>query len=155
RFPRGISATSRLLIWYDVESVTTGDHNLAASIWLIRTSTVANPPDLSAIAIEMMIWSESTFVPGGTKRGEVQIDGRDWEVWAAEDWGDNSGTNSNRWTYIAYRAKTATRTISYDARKMIADAISRGLVTPDLFIANRELGNEISGGTGGTFIKSF
>jgi hypothetical protein len=141
-----------------VEITTTGDHNLAASIWLIRTPTVSNPQDRSVIATELMIWTESTptwFAPGGTKRGEVQIDGMDWEVWAAEDWGDNSGENPNRWCYIAYRAKTPIRLIGYDARKMIADAISRGLTTADLYIADVELGNEIISGTGKTFLKSF
>ena len=144
---------------YDVEIETSGDHNLAASIWLIRTPTVESPPDLSAIAVELMIWTESEpagFVPGGTKRAEIQIDGIDWEVWAAEDWGGSPGSsNPMRWTYIAYRAKTSTRVISYDARKFIADAITRGLATADLYIADVELGNEIISGSGKTWVRSF
>jgi hypothetical protein len=158
RFPRQVSATNRLLVSYDVDTVTTGDHNLAASIWLIRTPTVANPPGTAAIATEMMFWTWSTpasFVPGGTQRDEVTVDGITWEVWAAEDWGDNSGANGNRWTYIAYRAKTPTRSITFDARKLMADAAGRGLLDTSHYIANVELGNEILSGTGTTFLRSF
>jgi hypothetical protein len=156
RFPRQVSATNRLLVSYDAEVNTTGDHNLAASIWLINTPTVANPQDTSNIVTEMMIWTWSTtFNPGGTHLANVVIDDVEWQVWAAENWGDNSGANGNQWTYIAYRAVTPTLSTTFDARKLMADAASRGLLSTNYYIANVELGNEIMSGSGTTFLKSF
>ena len=114
---------------------TTGDHNLALSIWLVRPPPVGSSPGPADIAAEFMVWTDSVpaaFVPGGTKRDEITVDGTAWEVWASEDWGDASGANSNRWTYIAYRTVQSTRSASYDARKLIADAVNRGLVSSDL-----------------------
>lgn len=156
RFPRQVSATNRMLVSYDAEVTTTGVHNLAASIWLINTPTVANPPVTSNVVTEMMIWTRSTtFNPGGSYRGNVVIDGVEWEVWAAENWGDNSGANANRWTYIAYRAVKPALAITFDARKLMADAASRGLLSTSSYIADVELGNEIMSGSGTTFLKSF
>jgi hypothetical protein len=156
RFPRQVSATNRLLVSYDAEVNTTGAHNLAASIWLINTPTVSNPQDTSNIVTEMMIWTWSTtFNPGGTHRANVVIDDVEWQVWAAENWGDNSGANGNQWTYIAYRAVVPTLSTTFDARKLMADAASRGLLSTNYYIANVELGNEIMSGSGTTFLKSF
>ncbi len=44
-----------------------------------------------------MIWTETipdTIIPGGTKRGEVRIDGYFWEIYASEEWGDDSGQSA-------------------------------------------------------------
>jgi hypothetical protein len=103
-----------------------------------------------------MIWSEtvpSIRTPSGTKRADVTIDGVAWEVWVAENWG--AGISNNRWTYVAYRAKTSTPTITYDAKKLLGDAIGRGYVNGAHYISDIELGNEIMAGSGTTWIKSF
>lgn len=158
RFPRRVADTRRLIVSYAVDTVAGGSHNLAASIWLIRTPRVAAPPDPTAIAAEIMVWTDSTpasFTPGGSLRGRVTVDGIEWEVWAAEDWRDSAGVHVNRWTYVVYRALQSMRTARYDARKLIADAVARGLASADLYIADVELGNEIVGGSGRTWLKAF
>lgn len=158
RFPRTIQDTPELYVTYDLDTEGTGIYNLATSIWMIDTPTVSNPQDIGAIKTELMIWTDSQgFFPGDpiTKRGEVAIDGYEWEIWAAENWGDASGANPNTWTYILYFAKSPTTKITYDARKMLDDAISRGLINESHYISVVELGNEILSGSGRTWINRF
>lgn len=158
RLPRRLADTRRLIVDYDVDTEATGRRNLAASIWLTRTPAVAVPAGLSAIATEIMVWTDAvpaSFVPAGSKRAEVVIDGAAWEVWAAENWGDSAGVHANRWTYVTYRAKAFRRAARYDAMKLIDDAVRRGFVSPDLYIADVELGNEIVSGSGRTWLKRF
>ena len=50
--------------------------------------------------------------------------------------------------------KVSTKSIRYNAIKM-ADAVSRGLVNSNNYIANVELGNEIMSGSGVTWINKF
>ncbi len=154
RFPVQISAVDRMIVSYDVETVATGSRNLAAEMWI--TSTKITQPDPSAIATEFMIWSETVpakRTPSGSKRADVTIDDVAWEVWVAEDFG--AGIADHRWTYVAYRAKTSTPTITYDVRKLLGDAINRGYVNGGHYISDFQFGNEIMAGSGTTWIKRF
>jgi len=154
RFPMKIADTQSIRVSYDLETTSTGGYNTAVSMWLVEGGQLQK----SAIRTEFMIWSTWTpsgFLPGGKKRAEVEIDGRVWEVWAQENWGDASGANSNSWTYIAYRSKLATNSITYDAKKLLADAASRGLTSASYYVSDLELGNEAMGGQGHTWVKSY
>lgn len=155
RFPVQVSTVKSMVVSYDIETTNvTGSRNLAAETWITSTGT---RPASSSITTEFMIWSEtvpSTRTPSGTKRADVTIDNQAWEVWA-----DDSGTFGAGgyccWTYVAYRAKNSTPTITYDLKKLIDDAIGRGYVNQNHYITDLELGNEIMGGAGTTWIKDF
>lgn len=160
RFPRRIADTPRLLLSYEVETTASGNVNLAASIWFTRTASAPAVPVVADISTEIMVWSDytpaliSTTGPV-TERGQITVDGRAWRVFAAENWGDASGGTAHRWTFIVYAAVVPTRTLAVDARRFIDDAIARGLLNPSHAVANVELGNEISSGSGTTWVRSF
>lgn len=161
RFPRRIADTPRLLLGYEVESSFTGNANLAASIWFTRTTATPSPAVESEISAEIMVWSDYTPVlvtasPALTERGRTQgVAGRNWRVFAAESWGDASGVSQHRWRFIVYVAEQTTRSLDLDLRQFIDDAISRGLIDPTHAIANVELGNEISSGSGNSWVRRF
>jgi hypothetical protein len=160
RFPRSIASTPQLRVSYDTEVTASGSYNTAASIWMIRTPQVASVPVLADITAEIMVWTDYTpdmVSDSGpvTPRGEVTLDGQAWRVFAAEDWGDGSGGTAQRWRFIVYVAKVRSAQASFDARKMIDDAVARGLVDASHHIANVELGNEIAAGAGQTWVRSF
>lgn len=158
RFPRALAATQKLLLAYDLETTSTGDNNLAASMWLINTPTVANPPDEAAITTEVMVWTRTDgadWSAGDTPVAEVSIDDQRWQVFAQRNWGDASGGSSHRWTLVSYLAMSASNRASIDLRKILADAQARGLVSGNDYIANVELGNEVANGTGTTWVKAF
>lgn len=161
RFPRRIADTPRLLLSYEVESSFTGNANLAASIWFTRTTATPTPAVESEISAEIMVWSDYTpaLVSASatlTERGRLLgVAGRDWRVFAADSWGDASGASSHRWRFIVYVAEQTTRSLDADLRLFIDDAVARGLVDPAHAIANVELGNEISSGSGNSWVRRF
>ncbi len=160
RFPRRIADTPRLLVGYDADITATGNVNLATSMWFTRTTATPAVPVVSDIRAEIMIWSDYTpdLVSNSgavTERGEITIDGRVWRVFAAESWGDASGSTPHRWVFIVYVLRSPTRAVAYDARRFIDDAIARRLLDPSLAIANVELGTEISSGSGTAWVRSF
>ena len=160
RFPRRIADTPRLLVNYDVETTATGNVNLATSMWFTRTASAPAVPVVADISTEIMVWSDYTpalvsNTGAVTERGQLTVDGRVFRVFAAEDWGDASGGSAHRWTFVVYAAVVPTRTLAFDARRFIDDAIGRGLLNPAHAVANVELGNEISSGSGTTWVKSF
>lgn len=115
-------------------------------------------PAPESIVAELMIWTYSTakhFSPAGKKIEELHLDGRDWEVWLDRQWGDVSGANSNKWVYLTYRAKQHSLHTQFNAGKLLAHAVDTGLLSPDHFVADVELGNEIMSGSGVAWVKSF
>lgn len=158
RFPIKIADIKNLIIAYDVEMSTNGQHNLATSMWITNSAEVPANPAPESIVAELMIWTYSTprhFDPAGRKVGKLIADGVEWEVWVDTNWGDVSGANPNKWTYITYRARKSALAMEYDAGKIIAHALAENFLTPELYIADVELGNEIMSGSGITWIRSF
>ncbi|WOB05915.1 GH12 family glycosyl hydrolase domain-containing protein [Piscinibacter gummiphilus] len=153
--PARINTLQRFDWQYDLSVSTGGSYNVATSLWITRTGatpTGTNPQD---IANEMMIWTAgSGFPPGGQRQPDANIGGQIFEVWYAQDWGDLSGANPNKWSYIAYRATVSTFAATLDIKAILADAVSRGYVNPAHYVSNIELGNEVMSGAGQTWINS-
>jgi hypothetical protein len=102
-----------------------------------------------------MIWTDGyTFTPAGQMIGIAIVDGIQFEVWYARDWGDVSGANSNHWDYVAYRATSPRLSVSLDIKKILEDAVARGVINPTHYVSNIEVGNEILSGAGETWITA-
>lgn len=156
RFPAQIALLQTFELSYDVESSTNGEHNLAASMWLTKEPVTSSTPNPAAITTEIMIWTFSTkghFNPAGKKIQEIPIDGITWELWVEQNWKDD--VNDNRWTYVTFRSTKHFSAGRVDILKLLQHAIEKGLITPDLYVTDIELGNEIMGGSGITWIRSF
>ena len=111
RFPRPIASTRQLLLDFDLETQASGSHNLAASLWLIRTATVASPPDVTAVSGELMVWTQASgadWTVGQVPLAQVTIGGASWLLWSRPNWGDASGSTSHRWPLVVYTAVNPT-----------------------------------------------
>lgn len=158
RFPRPIAATQRLLLDYDLDTSATGTYNLATSVWLIRTPTVASPPDETAISGELMVWTQSAgadWTAGRVPLAQVSIGGAAWLLWSQPSWGDASGGSTHRWPLVVYTAVSPGSQARLDLKAFLADAVARGLLDGSHHIADVELGNEVAGGSGTTWIRGF
>jgi len=158
RFPRPMAATQRLLLEYDLDISASGTFNLATSVWLIRTPTVASPPDETAISGELMVWTQSAgadWTAGRLPLAQVSIGGAAWLVWSQPNWGDASGGSAHRWPLVVYTAVNPSSQARLDLKAFLADAVARGLLDGSHHIADVELGNEVAGGSGTTWIRGF
>lgn len=162
RFPRRIDSLNRLLLSHELSTSATGQYNLAWSLWLTRSASVANPPDVTAITGEVMVWAgagSGDWTGGRLPDAQINIDGVAWQVYMAPSQGDASGGSNHRWVYVAYVAPSAGSaaggSFSVDARKLLADAQARGWVSAQHHVASVELGNEIAGGSGSTWVRRF
>ena len=114
---------------YNVDVTTTGKHNVASSMWITRSGATSSSPSAQDIATEFMIWSRGQdFNPGGQMIATATIGTQSFEVWYAQDWGDVSGANPNKWSYVAYRAVNGSTAVDLDIKAIVDDAVSRGLV---------------------------
>lgn len=148
--PKQVDSLSQLLITYDVTSTHTGSGNLAFDFWLTDTadpSTWGVPP----INTEIMIWLEAygSMAPGGSWQEQTSIDGTNYSVYTAKNWGDG-------WNYVAfYRTKPQTGAGSLDLVGFLAYMKDKGLITGQEYVASVEFGNEVAYGTGETNLSQF
>lgn len=158
RFPRAIRDIRAMPLRYDLEIESDGQFNVAAEMWIVDKPVISAPPDVHSIRTELMIWTDAS--PGVAEAGpmprvgEVRIAGRDWYIHSQEGWGPSMGT-PNTWRFVIYFAKESTRAIAYDMKAFLDDAIARGFVSRDHYVADVELGNELISGTGVTWIRDF
>ena len=157
-FPRRIADLKRMTVHYALEVVADGPYNVAGEMWLTRAPRGSGPGAESLIVGELMITTgQAPGLPPDEKPllGEVVIDGQRWQVNAHQAWGAPPEVTGHRWTFITYRAVPPSPSVRYDARRILDDAVRRGLVDPEWYVANFELGNEIVGGSGTTWIREF
>lgn len=156
RFPRPIAATGQLVLDFDIETTATAPYNLAASVWLIRTPTVADPPDETAISGELMVWTQAVgpdWTAGQVPLATVTVGGASWLLWSRPNWGDVSGSTSHRWPLVVYTAVNPGSQARLDLKAFLADAVGRGLLNGGHHIADVELGHEIAGGSGTSWLR--
>ena len=157
-FPLKVSELKTLNINHELEVLSNGEHNNVTTMWLISEPYKGIDVRSDLIAVEVMIWTYSTknhFKPAGKQYGEFQFGGEVWEVWYQEDWDDKSGVNDNKWTSLSFRLKQSSMKVSIPALVLLQFAVSEGLISEDLYIADVELGNEVMSGSGMTWVKKF
>ena len=158
RFPLKIDTLETLNIQHHLETQTNGKHNTATSLWIVDEPYDESQPNPSIINTEIMIWTFATeghFPPAGTKSDEISVNGIVWEVWNKKRWTDQSGVNDNTWGIITFKSKINILVADIDALQMLKYAIAQRLLSENLYIADIELGNEIMGGAGVSWVRQF
>jgi hypothetical protein len=158
-YPISVNQLEKLDIDYSLEILSDGELNLASTLWLTHSDTIHTQINKSSIAAEVMIWtyaSDDFYAdPAGENVGEIIINGIEWEVWLGQNWYDTSENNDNSWVYLAFRTKQPLMQIKFDAAQMLHYAIEQKFITPDLYIADIQLGTEIMSGTGQVWLNYY
>ncbi len=158
RFPAALDTLQALKVAYTLDIQAEGDFNVATSMWLADTDVFDSEPKPTAIVAEVMVWTSYKghhMRPAGRLVDHLEHAGARWEIWVDRDWKDMSGMHDNRWVYLAFRRTQPTLAAIFDAAVLLNHAIENELLPKGTFVADVELGTEISNGRGRLRVESF
>ena len=132
------SATSSISVTYP----GSGTWNAAYDIWLDPT-----PRTDGQNGAELMIWlnRQGSIQPIGSPVGNVNIAGRNWEVWYG-----NTG-----WHVISYVSASPISSFSFSVQAFVNDVISRGYINNSWYLTSIQAGFEPWVGGTGLAVNSF
>ena len=120
-------------------------YNAAYDIWFNTTATTTGQPN----GTELMIWlnHNGPVQPFGSQAASnVRIGGTKYDVWYG-----NQG-----WNTVSYTMSSGTTSVSnLDLQPLIADAVSRGYISPSWYLIDVEAGFELWHGGAGLATHSF
>lgn len=156
RLPIHLSKAKGLVVDYAAEVRATGRYNLALSTWLTACNW-SHAANAAAITTEVMVWPN--YSPGARPPGvfleTLHADGETYELWRALGYGKRYKRDNWGWTVLTLRGVGGRLRGKLALGELLADLAARRLVDPDQFVTCVELGNEIMGGAGTTFIEQF
>ncbi len=152
--PTRVGDFKKLTLVYDVESQTTGSYNLAPEVWIIDRNVRNGPPAPSAITAEVMFWIDSGGVarPGGSSVANPVVNGEAYELWQ-QDGAAGDASSGARWRLLSFKRAIPQLHGVIDIPAFMRVLVDQKLIDPNHYIATVEFGNEVSGGTGTTWIK--
>ena len=131
--------------WSTAQPGGSNDYDVAYDIWFNKTPTTTGQPN----GTELMIWlnHNGPVQPFGSKVARnVSVGGRGYNVWFG-----NQG-----WNTVSYTMTTGTTSVSHlDLQPIIADAVSRGYISPSWYLIDVEAGFELWHGGAGLATHSF
>jgi hypothetical protein len=137
---------------YDILLEASGRYNMAFSLWAVS----ALPPSPATIRCEIMIWiANGGQRPSGVLRATVEVGGTLYDTYINEHQHDASGASQNEWTYVAFVARAPVLHGPLEISKFLDTLQPLKILTPNLWITDVELGNEIADGSGIAEVQNF
>jgi hypothetical protein len=147
-----VAGDKNIKIDFDVAIKASGIYNMAFSIWTVNSL----PPRKESINGEIMIWNHNHgMAPHGRHEGTIDVGGIKYDLYVREGHGDDSGANSNKWTYMSFIAQKSLFSGSLTVKPFVDFLLSKKLLTKKDYLANLELGNEVIEGEGVVEIRKF
>lgn len=155
-FPLRIGGVRRLSLGYAAETFALGSYSLAADLWLMDAAPATLAADPNTIASEVMIVLDQSrgAEPHGKLVGHTTLEGEPYELWLAPEFGA-SVRGGRAWPLVSFRRQHAALRSTLNLAAFLQHLIDVGFARPDQYVASVELGNEIRGGAGTTWISRF
>ncbi len=150
KLPIRLDKIDSIQVSYAVEYLDIkGTYNLAFDNWL-SSSDLVNPGNA---IFELMIWEDAgSLTPFGQYQGDVVTQSGTYAFYQGEpDW-EPAGSN---WTYLAFVRLEERQQGTVHLEDFIDYLIAQEIVSPEVYLASIEFGNEIGPGSGTTFVKAF
>jgi Glycosyl hydrolase family 12 len=131
--------------WSTSQPGGSNDYDVAYDIWFNQTPTTSGQPN----GTELMIWlnHHGPVQPFGSQvASNASIGGRSYKVWFGKQ----------GWNTLSYTMNSPATSVSkLDLQPLIADAVSRGYISPSWYLIDVEAGFEAWHGGAGLTTKSF
>jgi hypothetical protein len=153
RFPMRLGELVTLDLAYDVETEAEGAYNLGAEIWLTRAAPTSAAADPSIITHEVMFWlqHEDSQPPAGSVIDEPTLGGTRYELWKEANIGADA--NGQGWSILSFKTSDPRSQGQLPIHVFVEYLIDQGELSPDEYLASVEFGNELSGGSGTTWVE--
>ncbi|MEO8900449.1 MAG: hypothetical protein ABI488_02410 [Polyangiaceae bacterium] len=154
RFPLKLSSMQHLAIQYEVETEAQGSYNLAPEVWIVSGRSGAGAANPRLITAEIMFWVEAAGIarPAGEIVDHPEVGGVRYELWQKDGAGDNG---AGGWRLLSFKTPTTMRAGTLPVDELLRYLLKKGLIAPEQYVATVEFGNEITGGSGTTWVKHF
>lgn len=153
--PRRIDAIEALEVDYEAYLTVEGTYNLAFDFWITRD----DPPSVSGISHEVMIWLDHDFRPAGQEFlvGPVRIEGVLWDLyhWPDRVWPDADGDRELVADYMALVRHRDLLVGSVDLLALFRYLVDNGYLPAHHYLTAIEFGNETISGAGQLWLKEF
>jgi hypothetical protein len=151
-----IASARRLALRYAVETFALGTYNLAVDVWITNGAKASASPNPGAIVAEFMILLD--YSPGARPQGAaiegVGIDGERYELFRADGFGAELRGGVG-WPLFTFQSRGRSLQGTIDLVPFLRHLVRGGHVRDDQDVASVELGNEVMGGAGTTFVEAF
>lgn len=153
--PRRIDAIEALEVDYEAYLTVEGTYNLAFDFWITRD----DPPTVSGISHEVMIWLDHDFRPAGQEFyvGPVRIEGVLWDLyhWPNRVWPNADGDEELVADYMALVRHRDLLVGSVDLLALFHYLADGGYLPAHHYLTAIEFGNETVSGAGELWLKDF
>lgn len=157
RLPVRIDHAGGLCVDYAVDLHAMGSYNLAISTWLSRSGGWSVAADVSDVTTEIMVWPD--YSPGATPPGRYLhpfvLRGEPYELWCARHHGRRDKRDATGWTVLTLRGAGGKLRGVLPFGELLGKLAQMNLVERTHFVTCVELGNEVMGGAGTTYVERF
>lgn len=141
--PIKIQNIDQLYVDYNLNMSANGSYNLAFEFWVTTDSMSSE----TGITTEVMIWMDRNIInPAGSVIASVIFDGFEYNVYRA---------NWDSWTYIAFLSTEPQYSGTLAVHNFVHYLVNEGILDPEEYFADFEMGNEVVYGTGQTDIQKY
>ena len=152
--PLRISEIRALTVRYAVVTEHTGKVALSLSMF-VTDSSAASAANPRAIVAELVLWLDypEQATPVGTRTAVFDVAGTGYELWHTPQHGDRG--DGSGWDLYYLKGPNHQRQGAIQIRPLLDWLQQQNLVRSDRFVASVELGNELMGGSGTTWVEDF
>ncbi len=141
--PIKINNIDEMYVDYDLNMNANGSYNLAFEFWVTTDSLSSQ----TGITTEVMIWMDNNIInPAGSLIATVNFDGFEYKVYRA---------NWDSWTYLAFLSVEPQYSGLLAIHNFVDYLVNEGMLNPNEYFADFEMGNEVIYGTGKTDITKY